>query len=169
MTDAQVVSQASQLDIWQATSFVFSTVALILSVVAVFVSKKTLRVSSYFAIKELVNQLNGHTLEDDEILSLADAMQYPEYRDQPLAEKKRRWVAFHWLNVHEAMFFSRDHAELKGHYGEFGWRTRLVTVLSDPDIYEWMARGGYDPRFVKFCHQLMKDTGKKKEDAKPLE
>lgn len=150
---------ASTLGDWaEILALPIAVAAAVFSAVAWYVSRKNLRAAGYASVQQLVRHLNEEALASNEALQAVDAMSYPQYQHQPIDQKRKRWLAFHILNVQEAIFYHREHSDLKGYYDELNRESRLVQILSDPDVYEWLQSCGYDPRFVRYCKRLIKQA-----------
>lgn len=155
-----LLSESSLSDWSQILSLPVASIALVFALAAVIMSIKAARLSAYFSIKSLVTQYNERSLESDENLDICDAIQFPEYKHQSIATKRKRWLAFHALNSHEAFFVTHRQKILRGHYHEHAWVDRLARVCDDPEIEEWLVRGGYDPQFILFIKTIKAKTGR---------
>jgi hypothetical protein len=136
-----------------AAQGILSVAALVVAVVAFRLSKQASRTETHRQVKEAFNALNIIALSDPENLRVLDELETPQFRDQTLDEKRRRWLAAIELNALESVYVGKREGLLDRRYADATLSALVPLMIQHIDICEQINRAGYDPDFVKYCEE----------------
>lgn len=137
------------MDIAQCVS---SIMALVLSLIAFFISFRTRRVQQYDGIVNAFERMNSLALANDNNLEILYRLHYPDRPSVNATEMRKHWLCYPILNALELTFYANRKGAI---HKATAHRilSRAPRIANDPDIQKILEEGTYTADFTDFMNK----------------
>ena len=117
-------------------------------------TKTTKKINAFNEIKRSFNELNKIVLNNPDILEILEDATRPQYSDQTIEKKRKRYIAFTLMNTLEAIYVEKKVGGIDEEYATNSLNKLVPFLVKDDDLFRHYVETGYDPDFLRYCRQF---------------
>lgn len=134
-----------------------SGVAIILSLLALWWSRRTQRVQIYDSMVNAFERMNTLALDDDRNLRVVYELHFPDEPCDDPARIRKHWLCYSVLNALELTLVAQQHHAISERAAHRILK-RLPAIARDPEVQRIIKAGTYTPEFTKRITDCMPDA-----------